>query len=41
MLKLTFIDTESAWDEYLHEDYRAIDPKGIAKLEARGRKRHN
>ncbi|GMM92496.1 hypothetical protein [Qipengyuania sp. MTN3-11] len=41
MLKLTFIDTESAWDEYLHEDYRAIDPKGVAKLERQGRKRHN
>ena len=41
MLKLTFIDTESAWDEYLHEDYRAIDPKGIAKLERKGLKRHN
>jgi len=41
MLKLTFIDTESAWDEYLHEDYRAIDPKGVAKLERKGQKRHN
>lgn len=41
MLKLTFIDTESAWDEHLHEDYRAIDPKGVAKLERQGRKRHN
>ena len=41
MLRLTFIDTESAWDEYLHEDYRAIDPKGVAKLERQGRKRHN
>jgi 3'-5' exonuclease len=41
MLKLTFIDTESAWDEYLHEDYRAIDPKGVANLERQGRKRHN
>ncbi|MCA0890481.1 3'-5' exonuclease [Qipengyuania flava] len=41
MLKLTFIDTESAWDEYLHEDYRAIDAAGVAKLERQGRKRHN
>ena len=41
MMKLTFIDTESAWDEHLHEDYRAIDPKGVAKLERQGRKRHN
>lgn len=41
MLKLTFIDTESAWDEHLHEAYRAIDPKGVAKLEREGRKRHN
>lgn len=41
MMKLTFIDTESAWDEHLHEDYRTIDPKGVAKLERQGRKRHN
>jgi len=27
MLQLTFIDTESHWDEHLHEDYRALNPK--------------
>lgn len=25
MLKLTFIDTESAWDEHLHEDYASLN----------------
>ncbi|WP_165961120.1 hypothetical protein [Qipengyuania sediminis] len=32
MLKLTFIDTEAAWDEHLHEDY--------ASLNRRKHKRH-
>jgi len=41
MLKLTFIDTGSAWDEYLHEYYRAIDAAGVAKLERQSLKRHN
>lgn len=26
MHRFTFFDTESYWDEYLHEDYRKIDP---------------
>lgn len=27
MTAFTFFDTESAWDEYLHESYRRIDPR--------------
>ncbi|MDE1918232.1 MAG: hypothetical protein KGH96_19335 [Sphingomonadales bacterium] len=27
MATFTFFDTESAWDEHLHEAYRCIDPK--------------
>lgn len=27
MLRLTFIDTESTWDEVLHEDYRSLNPR--------------
>lgn len=40
MPKFTFIDLESLWDEHLHEDYRAIDPKGASKTDRKGKLRH-
>lgn len=40
MPKFTFIDVEALWDEYLHEDYRAVAPKEVAKREKLGLKEH-
>jgi len=40
MTELLFIDTESEWDEHLHEEYRSIDPVGAGKHERGGAKRH-
>lgn len=40
MTELLFIDTESEWDEYLHEEYRSIDPVGAGEHERGGAKRH-
>lgn len=40
MTELLFIDTESEWDEHLHEEYRSIDPVGAGKHERDGAKRH-
>jgi 3'-5' exonuclease len=40
MTELLFIDTESEWDEHLHEEYRSIDPVGAGEHERGGAKRH-
>lgn len=40
MTELLFIDTESEWDEHLHEEYRSIDPVGAGAHERGGAKRH-
>lgn len=32
-LQLTFIDVEALWDEELYHAYRAVDPRGAAKIE--------
>jgi hypothetical protein len=40
MTELVFIDTESEWDERLHEAYRSIDPVGAGEHERGGAKRH-
>ena len=40
MTELIFIDTESEWDELLHEAYRSIDPVGAGEHERGGAKRH-
>lgn len=40
MTKFTFVDVESVWDEYLHEAYRQIDPRGAAKQKRNDQHRH-
>lgn len=39
MTKFTFIDIEAAWDEYLHEAYRQIDPVGAGENSRDGQHR--
>jgi hypothetical protein len=38
--KVTFIDVESLWDPQLHQAYRAVDPRGAAKIERNERHLH-
>ncbi|WP_373488844.1 hypothetical protein, partial [Blastomonas sp.] len=40
MLKLTFIDTESCWDEHLHDAYREVDPRGCAEFKRKHPTKH-